>query len=315
MVVMCFPRWSLIAGRMPGRTDNEIKNYWNTHLSRKLANREIEPATHKSLGELAEIFTQEKPLSIISNVKNTSQNYDMKQALCSNIEASMVSSIHSVLKKINKKSSQKRSVWKKKQVPIEEHISSGQSSSCESSCSGNLSSPDLLMAACCNNIPPPNCEQVKNLSFEVIACLHEDRSTGHVLLNVDDHVNSSKQWEESFNILSEGMENMIFGYLDTQQELFRCLDAEYNTDQDDQSYMETLSSTDAEDNTDQDDLWSIFCQIVRKTRLHRFFLLLARQSTQINIVISTGSNYVSLDSGLPGISCTFKSLPIFRHGY
>ncbi|XP_031497165.1 transcription factor MYB3-like [Nymphaea colorata] len=29
-------RWSLIAGRLPGRTDNEIKNYWNTHLSKKL---------------------------------------------------------------------------------------------------------------------------------------------------------------------------------------------------------------------------------------------------------------------------------------
>ncbi|XP_027334676.1 transcription factor MYB8-like [Abrus precatorius] len=31
-------RWSLIAGRLPGRTDNEIKNYWNTHLSKKLKN-------------------------------------------------------------------------------------------------------------------------------------------------------------------------------------------------------------------------------------------------------------------------------------
>ncbi|XP_057443394.1 transcription factor WER-like isoform X2 [Lotus japonicus] len=29
-------RWSLIAGRIPGRTDNQVKNYWNTHLSKKL---------------------------------------------------------------------------------------------------------------------------------------------------------------------------------------------------------------------------------------------------------------------------------------
>ncbi|KAK1565450.1 hypothetical protein Q3G72_026802 [Acer saccharum] len=33
-------RWSLIAGRLPGRTDNEIKNYWNSHLSKKISHEE-----------------------------------------------------------------------------------------------------------------------------------------------------------------------------------------------------------------------------------------------------------------------------------
>ncbi|KAI4378385.1 hypothetical protein MLD38_015872 [Melastoma candidum] len=42
-------RWALIAGRIPGRTDNEIKNYWNTHLSKKLISQGIDPRTHKPL--------------------------------------------------------------------------------------------------------------------------------------------------------------------------------------------------------------------------------------------------------------------------
>lgn len=42
-------RWSIIAGRVPGRTDNEIKNYWNTNLSKKLAVRGIDPKTHKKV--------------------------------------------------------------------------------------------------------------------------------------------------------------------------------------------------------------------------------------------------------------------------
>ncbi|TKW11651.1 hypothetical protein SEVIR_6G246200v4 [Setaria viridis] len=40
-------KWSLIAARLPGRTDNEIKNYWNTHIRRKLLARGIDPVTHR----------------------------------------------------------------------------------------------------------------------------------------------------------------------------------------------------------------------------------------------------------------------------
>jgi myb proto-oncogene protein len=43
-------RWSLIAGRLPGRTDNEIKNYWNTIL----AKRELrKPLNHSRVAEEA----------------------------------------------------------------------------------------------------------------------------------------------------------------------------------------------------------------------------------------------------------------------
>ncbi|KMZ70316.1 hypothetical protein ZOSMA_1G02960 [Zostera marina] len=42
-------KWSLIAGRLPGRTDNEIKNYWNTHIKRKLLSKGVDPSTHMPL--------------------------------------------------------------------------------------------------------------------------------------------------------------------------------------------------------------------------------------------------------------------------
>ncbi|KAF6134389.1 hypothetical protein GIB67_005781 [Kingdonia uniflora] len=32
-------RWSLIAGRVPGRTDNQVKNHWNTYLSKKFVTK------------------------------------------------------------------------------------------------------------------------------------------------------------------------------------------------------------------------------------------------------------------------------------
>ncbi|XP_073057765.1 transcription factor MYB35 [Primulina eburnea] len=45
-------RWSLIARRLPGRTDNDVKNYWNTKLKKKLAKMGIDPVTHKPFSQL-----------------------------------------------------------------------------------------------------------------------------------------------------------------------------------------------------------------------------------------------------------------------
>jgi myb proto-oncogene protein len=48
-VFLALFRWSAIATHLPKRTDNEIKNYWNTHLKKRLAKMGIDPVTHKSM--------------------------------------------------------------------------------------------------------------------------------------------------------------------------------------------------------------------------------------------------------------------------
>ncbi|KAF7046516.1 hypothetical protein CFC21_055541 [Triticum aestivum] len=40
-------KWAQIAEKMPGKTDNDIKNYWNMHLRKKLFRKGIDPNTHR----------------------------------------------------------------------------------------------------------------------------------------------------------------------------------------------------------------------------------------------------------------------------
>ncbi|KAF1002748.1 transcription factor MYB14-like [Apium graveolens] len=88
-------RWSAIAACLPGRTDNEIKNVWHTHLKKKIKNiqKSTAPTSNNAqqssdfkctapskLGDVDDIYQQNSPQQQSSMTTTTSTNEDNTSA-------------------------------------------------------------------------------------------------------------------------------------------------------------------------------------------------------------------------------------------
>lgn len=84
-------RWSAIAAKLPGRTDNEIKNVWHTHLKKRLKNRHV--GNNKNNNNFAETKSSpfDSKLASINNSANdqSESSYQSSQPSSSEFSSSI----------------------------------------------------------------------------------------------------------------------------------------------------------------------------------------------------------------------------------
>ncbi|XP_068334440.1 myb-related protein 315-like [Pyrus communis] len=83
-------RWSKIASHFPGRTDNEIKNHWNTRIKKRLKHLGVDPLTHKPIEEKENVEENKETITQHSNITSSSSSEGLEESRGTGLEAKLL---------------------------------------------------------------------------------------------------------------------------------------------------------------------------------------------------------------------------------
>ncbi|KAL2349217.1 hypothetical protein Fmac_003217 [Flemingia macrophylla] len=97
-------KWSTIASQLPNRTDNDIKNYWNTNIKKRLISMGLDPITHQpakantlenSGGEQSKVAINMNHIAQWETVRLEAEARESKSSFFHSPDQPVISKIHS----------------------------------------------------------------------------------------------------------------------------------------------------------------------------------------------------------------------------